>query len=102
MYMHECVYIYIYIYWALPKHWKTIVHSEGCLGGVPFIKRNRLFEPGFWQSAKYTVYKKYTLPETNIALKMMVSNRNLLFQGSIFRGYVSFREGISSVDSLCL
>ena len=24
---------------------------------------------------------------------MMVSNRNLLFQGSIFRGYVSFREG---------
>ena len=25
--------------------------------------------------------------------KMVVSNRNLLFQGSIFRGYVSFREG---------
>ena len=25
---------------------------------------------------------------------MVVSNRNLLFQGSIFRGYVSFREGI--------
>ena len=24
---------------------------------------------------------------------MVVSNRNLLFQGSIFRGYVSFREG---------
>ena len=23
----------------------------------------------------------------------MVSNRNLLFKGSIFRGYVSFREG---------
>jgi len=23
----------------------------------------------------------------------MVSNRNLLFQGSIFSGYVSFREG---------
>ena len=35
-----------------------------------------------------------TLPETNSSpLKMMVSNRNLLFQGSIFRGYVSFREG---------
>ncbi len=34
-----------------------------------------------------------TLPETNSSrLKMMVSNRNLLFQGSIFRGYVSFRE----------
>ena len=27
-------------------------------------------------------------------LKMVVSNRNLLFQGSIFRVYVSFREGI--------
>ena len=27
---------------------------------------------------------------------MMVSNRNLLFQGSIFRGYVSFREGTCS------
>ena len=26
---------------------------------------------------------------------MVVSNRNLLFQGSIFRGYVSFREGRS-------
>ena len=25
---------------------------------------------------------------------MVVSNRNLLFQGSIFKGYVSFREGI--------
>ena len=25
---------------------------------------------------------------------MVVSNRNLLFQVSIFRGYVSFREGI--------
>jgi len=24
---------------------------------------------------------------------MVVSNRNLLFQGSIFKGYVSFREG---------
>ena len=37
-----------------------------------------------------------TLPETNsLPLKMMVSNRNLLFQVSIFRGYVSFREGIS-------
>ena len=34
-----------------------------------------------------------TLPETNSSpLKMVVSNTNLLFQGSIFRGYVSFRE----------
>ena len=28
-------------------------------------------------------------------LKMVVSNGNFLFQGSIFRGYVSFREGSS-------
>ena len=33
--------------------------------------------------------QKFTLPET----KMMVSNRNLLFQGCIFRCYVSFKEG---------
>ena len=30
-------------------------------------------------------------PESKIA--RVVSNRNLHFQGSIFRGYVSFREG---------
>ena len=37
---------------------------------------------------------KYTLPETNsLPLEMVVSNKNLLFQGSIFRGRaVSFRE----------
>ena len=35
-----------------------------------------------------------TLPETNSSpQKMVVSNRNFLFQWSIFRGYVSFREG---------
>ena len=35
----------------------------------------------------------FTLPETNIVPKMMVSNRNLLFRGVIFRCHVSFREG---------
>ena len=36
-----------------------------------------------------------TLPETNSShLKMRVSNRNLLFQGGIFRCHLSFREGI--------
>ncbi len=35
-----------------------------------------------------------TLPEINIAPKNGGFNRNLLFQGSIFRGYVSLREGI--------
>ena len=40
--------------------------------------------------------KDITLPETKSShLKMVVSNRNLLLKGSIFRGYVSFREGIS-------
>ena len=33
---------------------------------------------------------------------MMVSNRNLLFQGFIFRGYVSFREGMHMRISLLL
>ena len=32
----------------------------------------------------------------------MVSNRNLLFQGSIFRGYVSFREGEYFIVDHCL
>ena len=31
-------------------------------------------------------------------LKMMVSNRNLLFQGCIFRCYVSFKEGRSDLQ----
>ena len=34
----------------------------------------------------------YSLKQT-YPIQMMVSNRNPLFQGSIFRGYVSFREG---------
>ena len=33
-------------------------------------------------------------------LEMVVSNRNLLFQRSIFRGYVSFREGNQEIPSL--
>ena len=45
----------------------------------------------FWQGNSSGA----TLPKTNSSpLKMMVSNRNLLFQGSIFRGYVSFREAM--------
>ena len=36
---------------------------------------------------------KKKLKLTFSPLKMMVSNRNFLFQGSIFRGCVSFREG---------
>ena len=47
-----------------------------------------------------------TLPETNgLPLNMVVSNRNILFQGSIFRCYVSFREGTSAgtwADDACV
>ena len=45
---------------------------------------------------------RLTLPETLIAPKMMVSNRNLLFQGCIFRCHVSFREGKSKNNVLRL
>ncbi len=39
-----------------------------------------------------------TLPETNSSpLKIGLPNRNVVFQPSIFRGYVSFREGIIGV-----
>ena len=42
-------------------------------------------------------YWKYTLTKTNsFPLEMVVFNRNLLFQGSIFKGYFSVREGTSS------
>ena len=34
-----------------------------------------------------------TLPETNITLKIGLPKRKLVLQPSIFRGYVSFREG---------
>ena len=37
----------------------------------------------------------YTLPETNIAAENRPSQKEtIVFQPSIFRGYVSFREGI--------
>ena len=43
-----------------------------------------------------TIFLRCSLPETNKShLKMVVSNRNLLFQGSFFQGRtVSFSEGI--------
>ncbi len=46
------------------------------------------------QHSKKTQLTQPTPPETNSShLKMVVSNRNLLFQRSIFRCYVSFTEG---------
>ena len=41
------------------------------------------------------------LPKTNIALKMMVSNRNLLLEGVIFRCYVSLREVADRFSRIC-
>jgi len=34
-----------------------------------------------------------TLPKTNIAPEIGIPKRNVLFQPSIFRAYVSFRKG---------
>ena len=39
----------------------------------------------------------HTLPETNLAPEIGLPNRKVVFQPSIFRGYVSFREGTSTV-----
>ena len=43
---------------------------------------------------KRSLWELPFLKLTFSTLQMVVSNRNLLFQVSIFRGYVSFREGI--------
>ena len=58
------------------------------------LSRSPAFVPAAPAASRGTNLHEFTLPETNSSpLKMMVSNRNLLFQGSIFRCYVSFREG---------
>ncbi len=76
------------------------LYSKSC-SNARFVLTNYTSSEGPWKllswikiMAKVLEKDGSTLPETNIAPKMMVSNRNLLFQGSIFRGYVSFREGI--------
>ena len=67
--------------------WKMIggpaKSNEFFRSSIKFLSTTQQFDP-----------MSITLPKTNIPLKMMVSNRNLLFQWSIFEGYVSFREGI--------
>ncbi len=53
------------------------------------LQSESIFQPAMldYQSVTPLIHSlKLTWP-----LKMVVSNRNLLFQGSIFRGYVSFR-----------
>ncbi len=44
---------------------------------------------------------QYTLPKTNISPKMVVSNRNLLFQGSIFRGKLLVSGRVYMLDMFC-
>lgn len=68
MYMHLC--IYIDIYRALPKHWKTIImHSEGCFGGVPFIIYINVIDylnQGFGNPQN--IYKKYVSSVDSLCL----------------------------------
>ena len=59
----------------------------------------------FWPRSKPEKLptEKVTLPETNSShLEVVVSNRNLLFQGSILRGYVSVRMFFVLVWNLVL
>ena len=61
-----------------------------------FIELASCFDNTKFQLGYFGVNPPSILPETNsLPLKMVVSNRNLLFQRSIFRGYVSFRAGNS-------
>ena len=48
----------------------------------------------FWTQQTLKNITRNTLPETNIALKIGLPNRKVVFQPSIFRCYVNFREGI--------
>ncbi len=74
----------------IPGHLKMFPSSswwwqiKSCiLGGEPNIENRHL------------INIRYTLPETNGSpLKIGLPNRKVVFQPSIFRGYVSFREGI--------
>ena len=74
------------LFWeAFNQPWKRSI-----LWFVQQMFENKLWMSGLQSkiSGKIIHSLKLTYP-----LKMVVSNRNLLFQGSIFRGYVSFREG---------
>ena len=49
--------------------------------------------PKMFQGMRKVQSDSNTLPETIIAPKIGLPNRKVVFQPSIFRGYVSFREG---------
>ena len=68
--------------------------TQGCLG----LQNPQAFEGSMILRGLDIAGSYSTLLKTNSShLKMVVSNRNLLFQGSIFRCYVSFREGSKSL-----
>ena len=99
---------------GVEKHLKAslwcIIHSAKFFGNYPFIQKKRPFRVHPVEQThikittimKITISKSYPhffqniLPSLKLTypLKMVVFNRNLLFQRSIFGGYVSFREGI--------
>ena len=56
-------------------------------------QRNGLSDLGSKDVCKTRDVEVHPCKLTFSPLKMLVFNRNLLFQGSIFRGYVRFREG---------
>ena len=81
---------------AIPTCWECCTTSEW----LDLDTRNVQWS---WVSSDFFVWHIVawgTLPKTNSSpLKMVVSNRHLLFHWSIFRGYVSFREGIFCYSS---
>ena len=72
---------------------KLRLQSFGVLG-LNFAP-NCLWQPGHSHPSEMLLASRATLPETNSSpLKMGHPKRELVFQPSIFRCYVSFREGI--------
>ena len=73
---------------------------------VELLARNLSVSVDQGEPISFMLFSTSTLPKTNIApknwLRMVVSNRDLLFQGSTFRGYVSFREGIHFFPNMFL
>ena len=82
-----------------PGTWGTSGCCDGTSNTQPAestgTRKATLFEPRTKPSAWRCLH---SLKLTQ-ALKMVVANRNLLFQGSIFRGYVSFRGVIMLVGT---
>ena len=92
MYIYICIYLLYmffidsftdspYLHYSFFLQWK--IHKSEKLDALLVSTGNRLIQDWI-QSSKIT---------SSSTLKVLVSNRNLLFQGSIFRGYVFFPGG---------